>query len=179
MRLDGWRGSGFAGLVSALAACVTLAGCGQGEPPRPAPGLPPGQDVRVREVVDGDTVVVDGGRTVRLLGVDSPETVHPEREVECYGPEASAYLAGLVPPGTRVRLVAGDEPRDRYGRALAWVHRAADGLFVNAALVRDGYARPLSVPPNDRFAGEMDLLAAGARDAGSGLWGACGDAGDG
>jgi micrococcal nuclease len=167
VRAGDWRRYGTAALL------LTLTACGAEAPLRPAPGLPPGEDVAVRDVVDGDTVVVDGGRTVRLLGVDTPETVHPERAVECYGPEASAYLAGLVPAGTAVRLVAGAEPRDRYGRTLAWVHRAGDGLFVNAALVRDGYARPLSVPPNDRFTGELESLAARARAAGSGLWGAC------
>lgn len=172
MRPGWWRRARLALLTLA----VVLGGCGREEPVVPAAGLPPGEDVRVREVVDGDTVVVDGGRTVRLLGVDSPETVHPDRGVECYGPEAAEYLAGLVPPGTAVRLVTGAEPLDRYGRVLAWLHRAADGLFVNAALVRDGYARPLAIPPNGRFATEVEALAAQARAAGSGMWGACEDA---
>lgn len=157
---------------------LVLGGCQGAERARPpvrvADGLPPGHDVTVREVVDGDTIVVDGGRTVRLIGVDTPETVDPSRAVECFGPEASAYTARLLPPGTVVRLVGDAEPRDAYQRTLAYVHRTGDGLFVNAALVRDGYAQPLSIPPNDTFASGLAILAREARVAGRGLWGACG-----
>lgn len=173
-----WRG-----VLAVAAVVVALAGCGgdaDEPPPRQtvADGLPPGDDVTVREVVDGDTIVVDGGRTVRLIGVDTPETRDPSTAVECFGPEASAYTADLLPPGTLVRLVGDTEPRDAYERTLAYVHRAVDGLFVNAALVRDGYAEPLSIPPNDAFAEGLDVLAAEARAAGWGLWDACADAGE-
>jgi micrococcal nuclease len=75
--------------------------------------------------------------------------------------------------GRRVRLVAGAEARDRYGRLLAYVYRASDGAFVNAALVRDGYARTLTIAPNDRYAPRFAALQAGARRAGRGLWGRC------
>jgi micrococcal nuclease len=115
---------------------------------------------------------------VRLIGVDTPETRHPTKPVQCYGEEASRHTAGLLPPGTRVRLVGDVEPRDRYGRTLAYVYRARDGLFVNAELVRDGYAQPLTIPPNVAHAEEFVSLAQQAREAGRGLWGACGgDAG--
>ena len=75
--------------------------------------------------------------------------------------------------GRRVRLVLDAEPRDRYGRLLAYVYRGRDGLFVNAALVRHGYARPLTIPPDVRFAGRFAALAAAARRAGRGLWSRC------
>lgn len=167
-----WRG-----VLAVAAVVVVLAGCGDAEePPKRQPvadGLPPGHDVTVREVVDGDTIVVDGGRTIRLIGVDTPETRDPSTAVECFGPEASAYTKDLLPPGTLVRLVGDTEPLDAYERTLAYVHRAADGLFVNAALVRDGYAEPLSIPPNDTFSAGLDVLAAEARAEGRGLWGAC------
>ena len=75
--------------------------------------------------------------------------------------------------GERVRLVFDVERRDRFGRLLAYVYRARDGVFVNAALVRGGFARTLTVPPNVRFARRFTALAAEARRAGRGLWSAC------
>jgi micrococcal nuclease len=163
-----------------LSLAVLLAGCG-GPLPRGgaggdgpgAAGLPDGETTRVADVTDGDTIEVGGGRRVRLIGVDTPETKHPDKGVQCYGREASAYTARLLPRGTRVRLVTDVEERDRYDRLLAYVYRVSDGLFVNAALARDGYARPLTIPPNVAHTEEFTSLAARARDRGRGLWGAC------
>lgn len=127
-------------------------------------------------VVDGDTVVVDvqGQReTVRLLGIDTPETVDPRRPVQCFGKEASAYTASLVPPGTAVNLVGDVELRDQYGRLLAYVYKADDGTFVNLRLVQEGYASVLTHPPNVAHAPEFVAAAAEARTAGRGLWAAC------
>jgi micrococcal nuclease len=98
--------------------------------------------------------------------------VKPGSPVECFGKEASRVNARLV-AGRHVRLVRDAEERDRYGRLLAYVYRAGDGLFVNARLVRDGYATPLTIPPNVRFAERFRRLAAEARRAGRGLWRAC------
>lgn len=134
-----------------------------------------GEATTVTRVVDGDTLVTAAGR-VRLIGVDTPETVHPDRGVECFGREASAYLTRLVPPGTRVRLVFDVERRDRYDRLLAYVYRQDDGLFVNAELVARGYAQVMTVPPNVAHADELVALAREAREAGRGLWRACPDA---
>jgi micrococcal nuclease len=75
--------------------------------------------------------------------------------------------------GRTVRLVRDVEERDRYGRLLAYVYRAGDDLFVNARLVQDGYATPMTIPPNVRFAGRFRREAAGARRSGRGLWHAC------
>jgi micrococcal nuclease len=72
-----------------------------------------------------------------------------------------------------VRLVADAEARDRYGRTLAYVYRSSDGLFVNAELVRSGYAKPLAIRPNVSHAGEFRRLASSARRAGRGLWSRC------
>jgi micrococcal nuclease len=134
-----------------------------------------GGDGLVERVVDGDTIHVRlSGRseTVRYIGVDTPESVKPGTPVQCFAKAASAANARLV-AGRRVRLVAGAEERDRYGRLLAYVYRASDGAFVNAALVRDGYARTLTIAPNDRFAPRFAALQADARRAGRGLWGRC------
>jgi micrococcal nuclease len=72
-----------------------------------------------------------------------------------------------------VRLVRDAEARDRYGRLLAYVYRASDGLFVNEELVRRGYARPLTIPPNVAHEHEIARLASAARRAGRGLWSRC------
>ncbi len=129
----------------------------------------------VVEVVDGDTVDVLVGTTterVRLIGVDTPETKHPDRPVECYGPEASDYTAGLLPPGTGVRLVMDVEARDAYDRLLAYVY-LVDGRLVNGLLVQEGYARTLSIPPNTAHAVEFAALEVEAQESGIGLWGEC------
>src|SRR5262249_20175598 len=112
-------------------------------------------------------------RRVRLIGVDTPETKHPDKGVQCYGKEASAYTARLLPRGTRVRLVTDAEPRDRYDRLLAYVYRGFDGLFVNAAVARDGYALPLTIPPNVAHTEDLAALVDRARERRRGLWGAC------
>ena len=135
--------------------------------------LPSGVDVAVRKVVDGDTIEVSRGERVRLIGVDTPETKDPNRPVGCYGKEASAFIARLLPAGTAVRLVGDVEQRDRYGRLLAYVYRRSDGLFVNAELLRRGYAQLLTVPPNVAHTDEFVTLARQAREGAQGLWGAC------
>ena len=128
---------------------------------------------RVVRVVDGDTIeVAIGGDTedVRYIGVDTPESVAPGQPVECFGKRASRFNARLV-EGERVRLVFDDERRDKYGRFLAYVH--AGDVFVNAELVRRGYARTLAIAPNTDRAGLFDRLEQAAGNAGLGLWGAC------
>ncbi|MBP17143.1 MAG: thermonuclease [Acidimicrobiaceae bacterium] len=131
----------------------------------------------VVEVIDGDTVIVDlaGHReTVRLLGIDTPETVHPDRPVECFGAEASARLRLLLTPGSGVIVTRDIEPRDRYGRLLAYLERLSDGLQVNMALVERGYAATLHIDPNDALLHELAAAESRARAAGLGLWTRCG-----
>lgn len=130
----------------------------------------------VERVVDGDTIVVeiDGGReTVRLIGIDTPETVKPNTPVQCFGPEASKRTKELLPPGTPVRLERDVEARDDYGRLLAYVTRAVDGLFVNLALVEEGDAELLTFPPNTTHVAEFVDAATAAERADVGLWAAC------
>lgn len=160
-------------ILAVLATFVALisSGCGGIDEPVSGPGI--GQVVRV---VDGDTVVVElGGQeeSVRLLGIDTPESVDPRSPVECFGKEAAARTATLLPPGTEVRLVRDVEARDRYDRLLAYVYRIDDGTFVNLALVADGFAAVLTYPPNVAHADELTAAAAMARSEGRGLWSAC------
>jgi micrococcal nuclease len=138
----------------------------------------PGHATVVR-VVDGDTLLVHVGGTdesVRLIGIDTPETVAPNRPVECYGAEASEHLAALTPAGTELRLERDIEARDVYDRLLAYVYRADDGLFVNRAQVEGGYAEAKDYPPNSAHRTELQQVQAAARAGGTGLWGACGSA---
>jgi micrococcal nuclease len=136
---------------------------------------PPGTGVTVTRVVDGDTIHVDldgTDETVRYIGVDTPESRKPGTPVQCFAKQASHHNADLV-AGQDVRLRFDAERRDRYGRLLAYVYRARDGAFVNERLVRDGYARTLTIPPNVRYADRFAALQRSARQAGRGLWRAC------
>ena len=122
-------------------------------------------------VVDGDTIRI-GEERIRLIGVDTPESVKPGTPVECFAKKASAFTKRFV-LGRRVTLELDVEQRDRYGRLLAYVHRAGDRAFLNAELVREGYASVLTVPPNVRYASRFLALQRRAREERRGLWGAC------
>ena len=130
----------------------------------------------VTRVVDGDTIHVSIGghdETVRLIGINTPETVDPRSPVECFGEQAHEHTADLLPNGTPVRLVRDVEARDRYHRLLAYVYRTKDDLFVNLELARDGYADLLTFPPNIAHVDDFTAAVREARDAGRGLWSAC------
>jgi len=134
----------------------------------------PGRPVRVQRVVDGDTVVLSDVGKARLIGVDTPEVYGG---VECFGREASRYAKRMLASGRSVRYRPGVEARDRYGRALVYLY-LGDGRELNELLVEEGYAQPLTVPPNDDRAGAYRAAARRARIAHRGLWGgSCGRAG--
>lgn len=130
--------------------------------------------VRVLEVVDGDTIVVafaNGSTdTVRLLGVDTPETKDPTEGVQCFGPEASAFTTRRL-LGRVVTLESDVERRDVYDRRLAYV--LVDGVRYNDVLLRRGYARFLVIPPNDAHGRTMLVAELDARRHRRGLWGEC------
>jgi len=145
-----------------------------------SPGDAVDANATVVRVVDGDTVVVRLGRNeehVRLIGIDTPETVDPRRPAECFGKEASERTGSLLPAGTRVRLERDAEGRDRYDRLLAYLYRAEDGAFVNLSMVADGFALAKPYPPNTAHQAAFGAAEAEARRRGVGLWGACGDVG--
>jgi micrococcal nuclease len=127
----------------------------------------------VTRVVDGDTIearIGDRVEDVRLIGVDTPETVKPDTPVQCFGERASHFTKRHL-TGRRVRLVFGVERRDVYGRLLAYAY--IDGRFFNPILVKRGLARTLTIPPNDRFAPRFRRLELAAARTGRGLWDAC------
>lgn len=185
-------------LLSLWAAVVLLiSGCGlnkEGMPPQ-APGQQQeASDAKPRQspvpllqapvirVVDGDTIKVDLGgtqETVRLIGVDTPETVKPNHPIEPYGKEASSFTRTQL-EGKTVFLEKDAQERDRYGRLLAYVWTAPPVevsdqeirvKMFNARLLADGYAQLLTVPPNVRYVEYFTSYQKEAREGKKGLWG--------
>jgi micrococcal nuclease len=157
-----------------LPALFWSTGRSLGAPPKA--DLPaPASVVRVLRIVDGDTVVLDGvggAITVRLIGVDTPETVHPRKPVEHFGLESSAFLKTLI-GGKRVRVEyePGSSHLDKYGRTLAYLYLEPGGVFVNREIIARGYGFAYTKYP---FAFLEDFRAAErvARAGRLGLWGA-------
>lgn len=132
--------------------------------------------ITILKVVDGDTVEIDikgNAERVRLIGVNTPETKHPTKPIECFGPEASAYLTQLLPKGTHVRIERDIEARDRYGRMLLYLYRESDNLFINLDLVLRGYGTPMSIEPNTFHYIDFVRAASLAETTNVGLWQAC------
>jgi len=157
-----------AGVVG-LVLVVVVVGCseedlGSGKPS--ADRVTTAQSDRIVRVVDGDTVVLRSAGKSRLIGVDTPEVFGGS---ECFGREASAFARRLLRPGLRVGVERDAEERDRYGRALIYL-RLPDRRSFNELLVAEGFAVPLTIPPNVRYAGRFRALARRARRRGAGLW---------
>lgn len=149
----------------------------------PAPALSPlpsgaSASVRVIRVVDGDTIEVEGKKTVRYIGINAPETKHPVKKVECYGKEASKENGRLV-AGKYVRLEKDVSETDKYGRLLRYVwaydtpEATGGGVFVNDALVREGYAQVSTYPPDVKYTPLFIEAQREARTENRGLWASC------
>jgi len=151
-----------------LASLLVLAFCAA-LPQSPSVALadPSSPDRLVTRVVDGDTMVLDGGEKVRLIGVDTPETVHPNKPVERFGKEASAFTTRMA-EGKHVRLEYDQERRDRYGRTLAYVY-LPDGTLVNLEIIRQGYGFAYTRFPFSKLE-EFRSGERQAREQGRGLW---------
>jgi len=118
----------------------------------------------VTEVIDGDTIVVEGGYRVRYIGIDAPE-IHPE--VEAYGIEAWQANRQLV-EGKEVRLEQDISETDRYGRLLRYVY--VEDILVEAELVRQGLARAKAYPPDTKYQDYLERMETEAKVAGRGIW---------
>lgn len=127
----------------------------------------------VERVIDGDTLKLSDGRKIRLIGVDTPETVHPFKPVECYGKEASNFTKREI-EGKLVLVVPDDlnNYKDKYGRDLAYIYRASDMFFLNMKLVSRGYARAYIRFPFTKK-DEFILAEKYAKDHDLGLWKEC------
>lgn len=121
----------------------------------------------VARVIDGDTVRLETGETVRLIGVDTPETKHPQKPVERFGREASGFTTRVV-QGKRVRLEYDQQRQDKYGRTLAYVF-LEDGTFANAEIIRQGYGYAYTRFPF-KYLEQFRCLERKAREGGRGLW---------
>ena len=142
------------------------------QPPYPAVTFDEDKAYRILRVIDGDTIEVEyegKDEKVRLIGVDTPETVHPNKPVEPYGRQASAFTKNLL-LGESVYLKYGEERRGKYDRLLAYVYRAPDGLFVNLELVRQGYGRAYTKYPFEHMKAFVEYEKI-AQSANKGLWG--------
>ena len=124
----------------------------------------------VIRVIDGDTVELKNGERLRYNDIDTPETVHPSKPIECYGPEASKKNKELV-EGETILVELGNPEKDKYGRLLGYVY--IDDLFVNAELVRGGYAEVNSYGnPGSKIA-ELINIERDAKLKSTGLWSSC------
>lgn len=123
----------------------------------------PDRPCTVSRIVDGDTFYCADGLKVRLIGIDAPERAQGRP-----GRESTAALRRMLPAGTRVRLEPDVGPRDRHGRALAYVW--SKDTLVNETLVREGWAFLLTVPPNVKYVRRLERAQKAARGAGAGLW---------
>ncbi len=124
----------------------------------------------VVQVIDGDTILLENGESVRYIGIDAPETHHPTRGIECYGEEAFRRNRELV-EGMRVRLESDVTDRDRYGRLLRYVY--VGNVMVNAVLVEEGYAFSYYYPPDVRYYPTLVRLEVEAEESGRGMWSTC------
>jgi len=130
------------------------------------------QDVVVQRVIDGDTVRLTDGRLVRYIGIDTPELRRRVgerwvRDPEPFG-EAAAEANRQFVEGQRVRLEYDVQTHDRFGRVLAYVY--VGDRMINEELLRGGFAQPLTIPPDVKYADRFRAVAEEARRGGRGLW---------
>ncbi len=124
----------------------------------------PPDTARVIQVVDGDTIIIEGNFQVRYIGIDTPE-IYPE--VEAFGMEAQQANRALV-EGKQVRLEGDVSETDKYGRLLRYVY--VGDTFVNAELVRQGLAQTRAYPPDTKYQDYLEQMESEAREAGRGMW---------
>lgn len=133
---------------------------------------------KVLHVVDGDTIVIEGKKTVRYIGIDTPETKHPTKSFQCFGEEASIKNKELV-EGKFVFLEKDVSETDQYKRLLRYVwltdpnNASAEGIFVNDYLLRQGYAHASTFPPDVKYAQQFLQAEQEARNKQRGLWQMC------
>jgi len=123
---------------------------------------------KVNKVIDGDTIVLEGGEIVRYIGIDSPET--GQEGGDCFAQEAFNANKELV-EGKEVKLKKDVSERDRYGRLLRYVW--IDDIFINQYLIKEGYALSAKYPPDIKYAEQFDSFEAQAKGGNLGLWSSC------
>ena len=134
-----------------------------------------GEKALVTKVIDGDTIEIQNGATVRLIGIDTPETVDPRRPVGCFGKEASNETKSLL-TGKEVILQKDVSDTDKYQRLLRYVFLAVENnqlLFVNDYLVREGFAKVLTYPPDSKYNEQFRQAEREAKEGKRGFWDRC------
>lgn len=129
------------------------------------------ESYKVTRVIDGDTIDIEYNneiKRVRFIGVDTPETVNPNTEIEEYGKEASEFTKEKLTDKI-VSLEFDVEKVDKYGRMLAYVY--LDGIMFNKVLLEEGYAQVATFPPNVKYMDEFIEIERNAREGNKGLWG--------
>lgn len=162
-------------IIGLLLAALLLSGCvSSGEDS--ADAYVPGRWATVTEVADGDTLELNGKEKVRLVGVNTPETVKPNTPLQPYGKEASEYTKKQL-QGKKVFVEVDVQPQDRYGRTLAYVYTTApqseadvEAYMFNATLLREGYAQLMTIQPNVKYQELFLRLQRTAREENKGLW---------
>lgn len=165
-----------------LIACLMLFGCAapqagsKNEQTVAAASVVEGRWAVVSRVSDGDTIQLDNGEKVRMIGVNTPETVAPNTPKQPYGEEASAFTKSRL-EGKKVFIETDVEEKDRYGRTLAYVfvqeptsEAEIQEYMFNAILLRDGYAQLMTIQPNVKYQEMFIGLQRAAREANKGLW---------
>lgn len=127
------------------------------------------QKVRVLRVIDGDTIELEGGQKVRYIGIDTPETVDPRRDPQCFGKEASLRNKELV-ENKEIYLEKDISETDRYGRLLRYIYLEENGISINEKLVKEGYAAASSYPPDIKYQEKLKAAEQEARNNQKGLW---------
>lgn len=135
------------------------------------------EKARVKKVVDGDTIELETGQKVRYIGIDTPETKHPTKGIQCFGKEASEMNRKLV-EGKEIYLTKDVSETDRYKRLLRYVYLpdptgTNEALFVNKYLVEEGYAYSLTYPPDVKYSVLFSELQKKAHEENKGLWAKC------
>ncbi len=125
---------------------------------------------QVKRVIDGDTIELSDGQVVRYIGIDTPETKHPNKAVQCYGEEATSQNEAMV-LGKMVILEQDVSNTDRYGRLLRYVW--VDDQLINWQLVVSGFAFAKSYPPDVAYQASFNQAQQFARENEQGLWGVC------
>ncbi|MFW5976601.1 MAG: thermonuclease family protein [Bacillota bacterium] len=127
-------------------------------------------EVKVSKIIDGDTIEIESGEKIRLIGIDTPELNSDNNSgSEYYGKRAKKYIKKLIGKDQIVYLEYGEEVRDSYDRLLAYIY-LPDGTFLNARILREGYSYLLTVPPNIKYLNLLEEIAKKAREKNKGLW---------
>lgn len=133
------------------------------------------EQVLVNKVIDGDTIEIDNGIKVRLLGIDTPETKDTRKPVECFGKEAAAETKRLL-EGNIVILEKDVSDKDKYKRLLRYIYLPLEEgqvVFVNDYLIREGFAKALNYPPDVKYNEQLREAEKFAKESKKGMWSRC------